>query len=105
MLVIRVPGKDDLTCPCKDWSDHWINYHPDKAVAKAQHKCCRSGCPGAFEHGGHVRKAGVRGDSDHSIYIVPLCSECNSSDNDTPFFIPDCIALVQADPKVTCSRR
>lgn len=105
MLVINVPDTKDLTCPCNDWSTHWINFHPDRAAAKAQYKCCRSGCSGAFEHGGHVRKAGVRGGIDHAVYIVPLCSECNHPENDSPFFIPDYIALVPADPKVTCNKK
>jgi len=105
MLVINVPGTKDSTCLCKDWSDHWINYHPDKTVAKAHHRCCKSGCSGAFEQGGHVKKAGVRGDSDPAVYIVPLCSDCNTSQSNTPFFIADYTALVPADPRLTCNRK
>jgi len=104
MLVVNVPGTKGLTCPCQGWNNHWIKFHPDRAVAKAHHKCSRAGCLGAFEHGGHVRKAGVRGANDHAVYIVPLCSECNNPENDAPFFIPDYIALVPADPRITCNQ-
>ena len=64
------------------WLEYWEKKTGNHAVYCA---CC--GCTKRAEHGAHVRKYES---FDDTVYIVPLCAECNNPNNVTPFYV-DCI--------------
>jgi len=99
MQVINVPNTANLRCACDSWKDHWMKFNPNGLAAMLQDNCSAVGCAGKFEHGGHVRLSG-----DTTVYIVPLCASCNSSENTKPYFIHEHVSMVPANPRVTCDR-
>lgn len=99
MRVINVPNTENQQCSCGSWKDHWRKFNPNKLAAMLQENCAVVGCAGMFEHGGRVRMAG-----DTTIYIVPLCASCGSSENTAPYLIYEHVSMVPADPRATCNR-
>ena len=77
MAKIRnMRGTSNLGCSCGTWIDHYHNHSATKATG-----CSVAGCDGPAALGAHVYYAdGI----DPSQYIVPMCHQCNSSDDDMP---------------------
>jgi hypothetical protein len=105
MYVVNVPDAGEMICLCEGWNNHWVKFHPDRFAGTDQSRCSAVGCSGAFKHGGLVKKAGVPGLTDRAVYIIPLCDACHAPENTGPYLIHSHIALIPADPKVTCDRR
>ncbi len=76
MKVKNRKGSGDEKCTrCGAWLRHWENGTGKKAPAI----CGTSGCNGKPVIGGHVIKAGG---SDRASYITPICSSCNTRDDE-----------------------
>lgn len=69
--VENVEGTGGDRCSrCGSWIKHWENLSGKRAD-----KCASVGCPNNATDGAHVY---ILPDRD-SIYIIPLCHECNTS--------------------------
>lgn len=64
------------TCKCLTWLEHWKNnrYGVSANYSKLNCRGCKKLLPYSKLKGGHVYKTN---NSDKSIYIVPLCDDCN----------------------------
>ena len=72
MKVKNLHSTADRTPPCPYSS--WLDYFMRQRGLSHTPQCSAYGCSHSAEVGAHVIKAGS---SDHSWYIVPLCSGCN----------------------------
>jgi hypothetical protein len=63
----------------------WIDYWESKKGRPAS-SCANTRCSNEADCGAHVIKADGY---DRSTYIVPLCSECNNYNNNSPFDVND----------------
>lgn len=97
MKITNVKGTAGLTCSCGSWLDHWKNFSGQPVSYCSEIKCLNKQLVGA-----HVRKAGLLGAVDPSVYIVPLCDTHNQTEGEIE--ISDATALVSADPSKTCQR-
>lgn len=69
----NVRGDGQRTCPCGTWRNHWINY---SGATMQPYYCAVEGCNNRFDRGGHMYYG-----SNKKEYIVPICHECNMSNN------------------------
>ena len=85
MKVKNLHGSSALfgqpTCQCSTWIEHWIN---NKGVKPIFCRCCGKQTTDLV--GGHVIK--VSGE-DKSRYIVPLCRDCNNTNNEAEFDVSE----------------
>ena len=65
------------TCDCENWIEHWIH---NKGVKPIYCRCCGKRTTDLV--GGHIIKVNS---NDKNRYIVPLCRDCNNSNNTREF--------------------
>ena len=90
-------GTSPLSCRCGSWKNHWMN-----GTGESWPRTCSvDGCNNPAEVGGHIVSASDgRGD----VYIVPMCTSCNSAGTSRYFRLkPDRIPI-SANKQNTCSQ-
>ncbi len=89
-------GTSPLACNCGSWKNHWM-----KGTGEDWPRTCSvEGCNHEAEVGGHIVSASDgRGD----VYIVPMCTSCNSAGTLWPFRLKTNTKIVSANKQSTCN--
>lgn len=91
--VKNLKGTSGKSCNCGSWLTHWENFSGEEALF-----CSALDCMNLAEVGAHIK---LQGSND--TFIVPLCQEHNSI-QDEYFEILDDVILVSANTSLTCDK-
>ena len=98
MQYKNVRHTENLQCNCLNWLDHWMQFTGSRVVPT----CSVLGCGEKSNVGGHVKACDGK---TSPWYIIPLCSEHNSSHFTECFDVKSHIKdgkLVSANVANTC---
>lgn len=87
MRVINFHGTSNKRCNCGSWLAHWKHFSEQTV-----YNCIVIDCNNKVEVGRHVKKISIM---DDNWYIVPVCSDCNNSREET-LDISESVMLVPA---------
>ena len=100
-------AKQSKACPnCGPWIRHWERLSGEDVPSAGD--CAAVGCDGKTKEGKPAEIVGchvmLKDDKDKQVYIAPLCTCCNNTDEDAELVLSRDVTLVHANVQETCGK-